>query len=103
MEQSPEVCLITTDWDPQIPVLTVEYDQPAARALGLSRSDVSMSLLTATGGIPIGSFYEGIHHDNIYLKCLDENGQPIEDLGNTQVFSALPSLNGLLNEETLVN
>lgn len=102
MEQSPEVCLITTDWDPQIPVLTVEYDQPAARALGLSRSDVSMSLLTATGGIPIGSFYEGIHHDNIYLKCLDENGQPIEDLGNTQVFSALPSLNGLLNEETLV-
>lgn len=102
MEQSPEVCLITTDWDPQIPVLTVEYNQPAARTLGLSRSDVSMSLLTATGGIPIGSFYEGIHHDNIYLKCLDENGQPIEDLGNTQVFSALPSLNGLLNEETLV-
>lgn len=61
MENTPEVCLITTDWEPQVPVLTIEYDQPSARALGLSRNDVSLSLLTATGGIPIGSFYEGIH------------------------------------------
>lgn len=102
MKNTPEVCLITTDWEPQIPVLTIEYDQAAARALGLSRDDVSLSLLSANGGIPIGSFYDGIHQDNIYLKCLDEKGQPIEDLGNTQVFSSLPSLNGLLNEETLV-
>ena len=102
MENTPEVCLITTDWEPQIPVLSIEYDQATARASGLSRNDVSMSLLSVNGGIPIGSFYEGIHRDNIYLKCLDEQGRPIEDLGNTQVFSALPSLNGLLNEETMV-
>lgn len=102
MENTPEVCLITTDWEPQVPVLSIEYDQAAARALGLSRNDVSLSLLSANGGIPIGSFYEGIHRDNIYLKCLDEEGQPIEDLTNTQVFSSLPSLNGLLNEETMV-
>lgn len=102
MENTPEVCLITTDWEPQIPVLTIEYDQPAARALGLSRNDVSLSLLTATSGIPIGSFYEGIHRNNIYLRCLDEKGEPIEDLGNAQVFSSLPSLNGLLNEEMMV-
>lgn len=102
MERTPEVCLITTDWEPQVPVLSIEYDQAAARALGLSRNDVSLSLLSANGGIPIGFFYEGIHRDNIYLKCLDEEGHPIEDLANTQVFSALPSLNGLLNEETMV-
>ena len=102
MERMPEVCLITTDWEPQVPLLTVEYDQPAARALGLSRNDVSMSLLTATSGIPIGSFYEGIHRNNLYVRCLDEQGRPIEDLDNTQVFSTLPSLNGLLNQEMLV-
>ena len=102
MERTPEVCLITTDWEPQVPVLTVEYDQPVARALGLSRNDVSMSLLTATSGIPIGSFYEGIHRNNLYVRCLDEQGRPIEDLDNTQVFSTLPSLNGLLNQEMLV-
>ena len=26
MENTPEVCLITTDWEPQVPVLTIEYD-----------------------------------------------------------------------------
>ncbi len=102
MENTPEVCLVTTDWDPKIPVLTIEYDQPSARTLGLSRNDVSMSLLSVNGGIPIGSFYEGIHKQSIYLKCLDEKGEPIENLGNTQVFSTLPSLNGLLTEETIV-
>ena len=80
MENCPDVYLITTDWEPQIPVLTIEYDQPTARAIGLSRNDVSLSLLTATSGIPIGSFYEGIHKDNIYLRCLDEHGNPIENL-----------------------
>ena len=102
MEQIPEVCLITSDWDAQVPVLSIEYDQPAARALGLSRSDVSLSLLAVGGGIPIGSFYEGIHSNNIYLRCLDENGRPVENLGNTQVFSTLPSLGGVLTEELLV-
>lgn len=102
MERTPEVCLITTDWNPDVPVLTVEYDQPAARALGLSRNDVSISLLTATGGIPIGTFYEGIHKDNIYLKSENEQGKPIEDLNNTQVFSQLPSINGLMDKEFLV-
>ena len=102
MERTPEVCLITTDWNPDVPVLTVEYDQPAARALGLSRNDVSISLLTATGGIPIGTFYEGIHKDNIYLKSVNEQGKPIEDLNNIQIFSQLPSINGLMDKEFLV-
>ena len=83
-------------------MLTIEYDQPTARAIGLSRNDVSLSLLSATSGIPIGSFHEGIHRDNIYLRCLDEQGRPIEDLDNTQIFSSLPSLNGLLTQEMMM-
>lgn len=47
MENTPEICLITTDWEPQVPVLSIEYDQAAARTLGLSRNDVSLSLLSA--------------------------------------------------------
>lgn len=102
MEHTPEVECITTNWEPDVPVLTVQYDQPAARALGLSRNDVSLSLLTATSGIPIGSFYQGIHRDNIYLKCLDEKGNPIENLNNTQVFSQMPPIHDLLNKENLI-
>ena len=102
MMQTPEVECITTNWEPDVPVLTVEYDQPAARALGLSRNDVSLSLLTATSGIPIGSFYQGIHRDNIFIKCTDEKGDPIENLNNTQVYSQLPSTGDLLNKENLL-
>ena len=47
MESCPDVYLITTDWEPQIPVLTIEYDQPTARAIGLSRNDPSGQYLSA--------------------------------------------------------
>ena len=89
METSPYICLITTDWDPKVPMLSMEYDQAAARALRMGRSDVSMSLLSATSGIPIGSFYEGIHPNTIYLKSVDKDGEKISDLSNSQVFSIL--------------
>ena len=102
MERTPEVCLITTDWEPAVPVINVEYNQSAARSLGVSRSDVSLSLLTIGGGIPIGSFYDGIHRENIYLKSLNEFGKPVENLNNVQVFSTLPSINGLLTRENLL-
>lgn len=102
MEASDDVILVTTNWEPKVPVITIEYDQAAARALGLSRSDVSMSLLTATSGIPYSIFYDGIHKQTINIRCLDANGQAIEDLGNTQVFSMMPSLNGLMDNEIMI-
>ena len=102
MEKTPLVESITTNWEPDVPLLTVEYDQSAARALGLSRNDVSLSLLTATSGIPIGSFYEGIHRDNIYIKCLDEKGNPIENLNNTQVYSQIPFIGEVLTKENIM-
>ncbi len=84
MRRTPEVCLVTTDWDEPVPLLTVEYNQPASRALRLSRSDVSLSLLTATGGIPIGEFHEGTHHNSIYLRSSHTG-----DISNTIVESLM--------------
>lgn len=102
MRSSDKVRLITTNWDPKVLTLDVDYDQQAARAIGLSRNDLSLSLMTAGGGIPVGSFYEGIYKNNIYLKTIDEEGLPIEDLQNMQVFSMMPSLYGLASEENLI-
>ena len=102
MEQSGKVCLITTDWEPKVPVFTVDYDQASARPIGLSRNDLSLSLLSANGGIPVGHFYEGIHSNNIYVKCVDEKGDPVNNLQDLQVFSTLPNLVGLLTEENLI-
>lgn len=102
MEQTPDVCLVTTDWEPAMPLLEIDYDQTAARRSGLSRQDISTSLLSATGGIPIGTFYDGIHKNTIYLKCTESDGGKMDNLENVPLFSSMPDLGGLLNEETLL-
>ncbi len=102
METTPEVESITTDWEPRIPVLRIDYEQSSARRMGLGRQNVAMSMLSAAGGIPVGTFYEGIHKNTIYLKCADTDGRPLDNLENVPIFSTLPALSTLLDEETLV-
>lgn len=101
MERSGVVRIVTTDWEPRVPVLVVNYDQPAARRSGLSRSEVGMSLLSSAGGIPTSSFYDGTHRQQIYLKCVNADGRPLSDLEEATVFGMMPSLNSLMNEATL--
>ncbi len=102
MNASDYVRLITCDWEPEVPLLNIHYDQPSARRVGLSRSDVGLSLLTATDGIPIGSFYEGTESRSIVLKCLSEKGENIEDLSNAQIFSQMPDIAGLLDRDLMI-
>ncbi|MDH6312037.1 multidrug efflux pump subunit AcrB [Parabacteroides sp. PFB2-10] len=95
MNESPQLYMVTTDWEPKVPTLMVDYNQPIARNIGLSRQDVGLSLMTATDGIPTATFYEGIESKTIYVKCVDKEGNPIESLENTPVFSMMPSLSGI--------
>lgn len=101
MEASGSLRLITQDLEDKVPVINIEYDQQAARNVGLTRSDVSLSLLAANGGIPIGSFYDGIHRDYIYVKETDSSGSPITDIENLSVFSTVPSFSVLTDESTV--
>jgi multidrug efflux pump subunit AcrB len=91
MDNSPDVYLITSDWKPRTPVLMIDYNQPVARNIGLTRRDVGLSVMSATDGIPTGSFFEGSESKTIYVKCVDRNGNPIESLDNTPVFSLAPT------------
>lgn len=100
MENDPNTFLVTSNWEPKIPVFMVDYNQPIARNAGLSREDIGLSLLTSTGGIPTGEFYDGTHRQTIYLKSVDKDGKPVENLHNASVFSMLPSLN-ILNRENI--
>lgn len=95
MNNSQDIFLVTSDWEPKTPVLMVDYNQPIARNIGLSRQDVGMSLLSATGGIPAGSFYDHGYKQTIYLKCVDSESNPIESLENTPIFGLTPSLGGI--------
>lgn len=102
MEESEATCLVTTDWDPKVPLLTVQYNQPVARRLGISRTEVGMSLLSAAGGIPVGTFYEGIHPNTIYIKSMESGNKPLELLSDANVFTMMPSLNSIINKENLM-
>ncbi|MBP5392443.1 MAG: efflux RND transporter permease subunit [Bacteroidaceae bacterium] len=98
---SDKVYLPTSDWEPQVPVLSVDYDQPSARTTNLSRSDVATSILAYTSGIPIATFYDGIHNESIVLKCTDAQGNDLDRIDNVPVFGIMPNFNNLLNRSTL--
>lgn len=102
MDNAPEVIMTTTDREPAIPVLDIDYNQTSARRSSLSRKDIATSVLTAAGGIPIGYFYEGIHKNTIYLKCVDPDGGKLDNLESVPVFSTLPNLNGVLNKDAIM-
>ncbi len=95
MEEEPTAILVTDDWEPMTPVLQADYFQPTARAAGLSRQDVSMSLLAATDGLPVGSYYEGTDALPIYMKSVGYDGTQVGKLDNIPVWSLLPSTSGL--------
>jgi len=102
MNSSPEICLVTTDHEPDVPVLDVAYNQPAARRTGVSRSDVSMSMLMANGGLPVSTFYDGNRRNTIYIKCLDKDGNAVDNLENVPIMQAIPDFGGALTEENLL-
>lgn len=101
VERSDKVWLPTSDWEPRVPVLKVDYNQAAARVSGLSRKDVSLSLMTYTDGIPVGTFYNGIHPENIYIRCLNDKGSEVERLDNVNVFGMVPNVAGLFDRATV--
>ena len=100
MRDEPAITLVTNDWEPMTPTLMVDYYQPIARSVGLSRSDVGLSMLAATDGMPVGSFYEGVHAKPLYMKSVNSEGEKVEALDNIPVWSVLPST-AALNEESL--
>lgn len=102
MIQTPEVCLITSDWDKKTALMEIDYQQMPARRAGIDREDISLSLLTATGGIPIAKFFEGRKENTIYLKCAEEKGQTIDNLANVPIFSMFPNFHTLLDDELLL-
>jgi multidrug efflux pump subunit AcrB len=100
MKENSSVFLACSDWEPKSPVLMINYNQPIAGNVGLSRQDVGLSLLSATDGIPASVFYDNRHKQTIYLKCVDSQGHAIESLENLSVFSMIPSIKAI-NKELL--
>lgn len=95
MRRDSTAILVTNNWGPETPLLDIRYHQQIARVAGLSREDVSLALLAATEGLPVGSYYEGEHDLPIYIKSVDRKGERPGQIGNVPVWSLVPSVNGL--------
>lgn len=103
MERTGAVRLITSDWEPKVPMLEIAYNQQNARRQNLSRKEVGTSVLAATDGIPVGVLYEGIHQKKVYVECVDKNGEPLSMLEDASVFGLLPNIASVANQETLTS
>ncbi|MGM9713368.1 MAG: efflux RND transporter permease subunit [Prevotella sp.] len=101
VSRSDKVCLPTSDWEPRVPVLTVDYNQAAARTSGLSRGDIALSLMAYTDGIPVGTFYDGIHPENIYVNCRSGQDGAVARLDNANVFGMMPNVGNLFDRSTV--
>lgn len=98
MHEEPSAMLVRNDWEAMRPVLTVDYYQPVARTAGLSRSDIGMSMLSATDGLPVGAYYEGTHSLPLYIKSVNTEGEKLESLHTIPVWSMMPSTSVLSGE-----
>ncbi|MDR1758208.1 MAG: efflux RND transporter permease subunit [Bacteroidales bacterium] len=102
MRAEPSLMLAGNDWEPLAPVYTIQYEPAAARAYRVTRSDIALSTLAATDGIPIASLYFGDTPEPVYLRSLNAKSQPIEDLDNIPILPALPSSRAI-NRESLLD
>lgn len=98
MRSNPATALVTNDWEDQTPVINVNYNQPVARDLGFSRTDVGLSLLSATEGIPVGVFNDGNYRKIIYIQTVDANDNKLAQLNNVPVWSIAPKTPSLSKE-----
>lgn len=95
MRADSTAILVTNNWGDETPAFSVQYEQAIARDANLSRQDIGLALLSATDGLPVGSYYEGEHALPIFLKSVNTGGERPDRIDNVPVWSMLPSTNGL--------
>ena len=96
MKEEPSAVLVTDNWDDPVLGIGVNFNQQNARYAGLGRSDLGMSLLSATEGILIGNLYDGSTSKNIYLKNIGYN-----NLEDVNVNSMLPNISAVSGQENI--
>jgi len=88
MEEKGTKDVIDT-WRNQAKKVVPHYSVERAQPLGLSRSDMSNSILVATNGMPIGAVYEGDKMLPVMLKTANNVAENIDELKNIPVWGML--------------
>jgi multidrug efflux pump subunit AcrB len=85
-KQEPTAANITHNWRNKTKRITPVYDVHKAQKLNLSRTDMGNSILVATNGMPIGSFYEGDKQLPVILKTDNQISGNMNDLMSIPVW-----------------
>lgn len=94
MEQQTGVIGITDDWSASTPTLQVSFDPIKAAQASYSRSEVGFSLLAATYGVPVATYYDGREMIPVLFRTTNQQGTPYQALDNLPIWRSTPSLNG---------
>lgn len=93
MKKSEKVGIVRDNWEPKTKLIVADYSQPLARRVGVSRSDISHSILAATDGFPIGNFSQGDESFPMKIRTVASDGSKIAHLKDIPVWSlGLPNI-----------
>ncbi len=92
MEEEPSATLVTTSREPAGMVKVASYNQLSARKSGISRSDVALSMLSSTEGVPVGNLHEGEKTIPVYLKTTAEENEDHPGLSTSPLLRMMPAL-----------
>jgi multidrug efflux pump subunit AcrB len=84
--EEPMARNVMDNWKNQSKKMVPVYSVDRAGKLGLTRSDMGNSILVATNGMPIGSYYEGNKNIPVILKTSENVADNMEGLMNIPVW-----------------
>ncbi len=83
---------VQSDLNGEGKVLGAGYRSNIGSIIGISRMDVSNTLLAATDGLPIAKLWDDDYGHKINLRLRNKDGSTIHDLTNLPVWSLIPDI-----------
>lgn len=79
---------VRDSWGNKVPSWEPRFSQEKGLRLGITRQQMAYSLLSATGGIPLGEYHEGDVFMPILMKTASAGNLSLNDLKTLPVYSA---------------
>ncbi|MGD0722888.1 MAG: efflux RND transporter permease subunit, partial [Roseiarcus sp.] len=75
------------DWNEKMPSLTLEVDQPRARALGLTPQDIAQTLQTLIGGVTVTTIRDREEKVDVVARAVPTERAALDQLDSLTVLS----------------
>lgn len=85
MRADPDLAGVNDDWNEPIRVVRLDVDQARARALGVSSSQIAVTVQTVLSGTAVGTFRDGDKAILIEARQPEANRLSLEELASLQV------------------